>query len=363
MRIGFIGDGSLGHVRRWVGYFQKKGHEVLLISFEDIEGCPFPAVRLRKRFPTKLLGYIAALPAVKRELDRFSPDIVNALYVSGYGFIGSLTGRHPLVVSALGSDMLVDYPSHPVHRAQIRRALKSADLVTTDAENLTDAVIEAGADRSQVLKIFFGIEESVFYPPAEGTPPHGDRPVRIVSTRNLYEIYNIGFLIDAASLLRGDTEAFFTLCGDGPLRPSLEERVRKGAMDASFKFTGRLPAGAIADNLRNSDIYVSTSVSDSTSVSLLEAMACGNIPVVTDIPANREWIEDGVNGFLVSLDSPEALASRIRDIAGGKVPAERIRETNYALIMEKGLWSSNMRRLEDAFSALMHRRRQVDLDG
>jgi glycosyltransferase involved in cell wall biosynthesis len=41
-------------------------------------------------------------------------------------------------------------------------------------------------------------------------------------------------------------------------------------------------------------------VSDGTSVSLLEAMAAGCVPVLSDLPANREWVVDGLNGFLVS---------------------------------------------------------------
>ena len=50
--------------------------------------------------------------------------------------------------------------------------------------------------------------------------------------------------------------------------------------------------------LNAADIYVSTSLSDGTSLSLLEAMACSLPVVVTDIPANKEWITDGHNGFL-----------------------------------------------------------------
>ncbi|HSG28434.1 MAG TPA: glycosyltransferase [Candidatus Krumholzibacterium sp.] len=352
MRIAFIGDGSLGHVRRWAGYFHERGHEVLLISFEDIEGCRFPAVRLRRKLPTKLLGYIAGLPAIKSRLERFSPDIVNALYVSGYGFTAALCGYRPLVVSALGSDMLVDYPSSPVHRMQIRRALLSADLITTDADNLTEAVVAAGADRERVLKVFFGIEESIFHPPSAVRAGPAGRRIRVISTRNLYEIYNLRLLTDAAAMLPADADVSFTICGDGPLRRPLEERVRRAGMEGRFEFTGKLAPEAVAEKLRGSDIYVSTSLSDSTSVSLLEAMACGDIPVVTDIPANREWIEDGVNGYLVDTGSPEGLSSRILEFAAGRMPVTRIIEANHRLIMEKGLWETNMGRLETAFSRL-----------
>jgi len=70
------------------------------------------------------------------------------------------------------------------------------------------------------------------------------------------------------------------------------------------QFLWRIPREKIPDLLNQADIYVSTSLYDATSVSLLEALASGAFPVVTDIPANREWISDGESGFLLpSLDT------------------------------------------------------------
>jgi len=47
---------------------------------------------------------------------------------------------------------------------------------------------------------------------------------------------------------------------------------------------------------RKARFYISIPESDSTSVSLLEAMKYGCIPIVSNIPANREWILNGING-------------------------------------------------------------------
>ncbi len=350
MRIAFIGDGSLGHVRRWAGYFHQRGHEVLLISFEDVEGCPFPAVHIPRLLPTKLAGYLAALPLVRKKLGDFRPELLNALYVPGYGLLGSLSGFRPLVISALGSDLLVDYPARAVHRIQIRRALRSADLVTTDADILSDAAARAGSSRDRILKIFFGIDENVFYPGDPNDRHTGSRSsgLTIVSTRNLHDIYNPVLLIDAAPIIAAKSEARFVVCGDGPLRRRLEDRTSRLGMTERFVFTGRLDPAGIAERLRSADVYVSTSRSDSTSVSLLEAMACGAMPVVTDIPANREWISDGINGRLFRADSPEELAGAVLSAATDPESIERFGKRNHDTIMEKGLWKTNMERFETA---------------
>jgi len=354
LRIAFMGDGSLGHIRRWAGYFHERGHDVLLLSFEDVEGCPFPSIHFPMRLPTKLAGYLSGLPLVRRALADFRPDLLNALYVSGYGLLGSLSGVRPFVVSALGSDLLVDYPSSAIHRIQIRRALSRADLVTTDAEVLSEAALRAGAPRERILKIFFGIDETIFHTGLREDRPAGGKPaaITIVSTRNLYDIYNLDLLIDASPVISEGIDARFIVCGGGPLRERLEDKASRLGMKERFTFTGRLDPSSIAALLRKADVYVSTSRSDSTSVSLLEAMACGASPVVTDIPANREWIEDGVNGRLFPADSPEKLARAVL-AAADPGSMERFAKINAGIIKEKGLWKPNMGRIERAFAGLV----------
>ena len=49
---------------------------------------------------------------------------------------------------------------------------------------------------------------------------------------------------------------------------------------------------------RSAAIRKRTRVTDGTSVSLLEAMAVGCLPVLSDLPADREWVHDGEGGIL-----------------------------------------------------------------
>lgn len=355
MRIAFLGDGSLNHVRRWAGFFAERGHDVLLISFEDTGGCPFPAIRLKKHLPTKLFGYLSALPAVRNELAAFSPNLVNALYVGGYGLIGVLSGFHPVVVSAIGSDLLVDYRKNPVHRVQINHTLRRADLVTTDADVLTRTAVSAGAPRERIIKAYFGIDDTIFHPSTDPhTRPHEKTGIpHIVSTRNLYRVYNIDLLLDEAPAILERTDARFIICGDGPERARLEGKASTLGINASFIFRGQLSPAEVAGELRSAAVYVSTSISDSTSVSLLEAMACGAPPVVTDLEANREWITDGENGLLVPADSPGALAEAVTRTIADSAFALEVRKNNFEVIKDRGLWNPNMEAVEMAFKELI----------
>lgn len=345
MRIAILGDGSLTHVRRWGDFFSGRGHQVALFTFEETPDTAYPATRLARHLPTNLLGYLSSLPRLKRELREFGPDLVSCLYVSGYGLLGAMCGFRPLVISALGSDLLVDYRKHFIHRAQIEYALGKADLVTADSESLTEAAVEAGASDEDVIKIYFGIDGGIFHPPLQEERVEG-KQTRIISTRNLYNIYNLDLLIEAAPRILGGVDARFILCGDGPERGRLEKKISELGLSDRFKLYGRVEPGELADRLRESDIYISTSSSDSTSVSLLEAMACGVFPVVTNLAGNREWIEDGVNGIILESSHPEELAEKVIRAVVDRPGMEEAVRKNLRIIQERGLWEDNMEKVE-----------------
>ncbi|MBD3180225.1 MAG: glycosyltransferase [Candidatus Latescibacteria bacterium] len=343
MRIALLGDGSLPHVRRWGEYFRGRGYRVELFTFEETPETGFPVTWLHRHLPTNLLGYLSSLPRLKSELRRFEPDIINALYISGYGLLGALSGYQPLVLSALGSDLLIDYRKHFIHRAQIHYAIGRAGLITVDSESLIPPALEAGARREDIIKVYFGIDRDTFHP-SDQRPENG--PLRIISTRNLYPVYNLDLLIEAAPRIAGSIDAEFVICGEGPERERLEQRIAELQLAGRFSFEGRLSPEELSGRLRSSHIYVSTSTSDSTSVSLLEAMACGAYPVVTGIEANREWIENGVNGTILKENDPEELAGAVISAAVDRELISAATARNLEIIEERALWEKNMEKAE-----------------
>ena len=120
-------------------------------------------------------------------------------------------------------------------------------------------------------------------------------------------------------------------------------------------FKGQIAQNELEDILLKADIYISTSLSDSTSVSLLEAMASGLIPVVSNISGNREWVKEGGNGFLFPPGDYKALAQRTIWIIKEFNQTQRIRERNLKLIKEKALWEDNMKIIEEKFLELLKR--------
>ena len=131
--------------------------------------------------------------------------------------------------------------------------------------------------------------------------------------------------------------------GEGPSRDELEAlAARLGVQDVAV-FHGLRPFAEIERALASSDVYVSVAESDGASVALLEAMALGSIPVVSDIPANRAWIEDGVNGILTAIE-PTAVAEGLERALG--LDRAAVRAANAELIGRKGDLQRNLSALE-----------------
>jgi glycosyltransferase involved in cell wall biosynthesis len=152
--------------------------------------------------------------------------------------------------------------------------------------------------------------------------------------------------------LKEEPETKFLIAGDGSEKENLERKVKNLNVNSSVTFLGRVPHEGMPDLLSRADIYVSTSLYDGTSVSLLEAMVAGSFPVVTDIPSNREWIVDGKNGFLVPIDEAGILASRILDAIRNRDLLEKSRSDNLLIVEKKAFWPTNIKRLEGIYSSL-----------
>lgn len=181
-----------------------------------------------------------------------------------------------------------------------------------------------------------------------------DKVLTIVSNRNLLPIYNVSLLIRAIPLvIQEEPGVRFLIAGEGPEKENLEKEAKDLNVASSVQFLGRIPHDQMPEFLGNSDIYVSTSLYDGTSVSLLEAMATGLFPVVTNISSNQEWIEDGKNGFLIPPQNEVFLAKRIIDAIRNKELMASAIEKNLSIIEKKAFWQNQIQELKKVYEKVL----------
>ncbi len=120
-------------------------------------------------------------------------------------------------------------------------------------------------------------------------------------------------LIDAFALVsRQDPEALLVLVGDGPLRSGLVARATQlDLTDKKVRFVGQVTPAEVCDWLKIADVFTLVSFSEGFPCALAEAMSSGLPSVVSDIPANRQLIDNGEHGFLTPVSDRKAIAQAI----------------------------------------------------
>ena len=352
-RLFLLGDARQVHLRRWAWYFDAAGYDVLTLTLEEPDGQYPGAIRALSvpSFLPDAVRYPLAAPHARRMVARFAPHVVNAHFVPNYGVIASLIGRSPWVLSTWGSDIMTDPDKSPFHMWRTRHVLARADHVTSDAAVMTERLEEFGVDPARILTFPYGVDTGTFFHTA--TSEHLAGGPRIVTNRKLEPVYSVSTVIDAFAAIReAFPEATLTVAGDGTLRTDLMRRAQQSVGGAGITFVGAVDHERMPTLLRENHIYVSCSLSDTTSVSLLEAMACGLYPVVSDIPANREWITHGENGTLVPVRQPMSLAMAVLDAWRDPEQIARAREINRTLIEERATWSRTMQPVHELFDSL-----------
>jgi glycosyltransferase involved in cell wall biosynthesis len=307
-------------------------------------------IELPSRIPIRPLKYLSKLRSIKRIIREFAPDILNAHFVPNYGFLGVLSGFRPLVVTTWGSDVLVSAWKSPLHTWRARFVLKNADLITSDGDNLSQGILRLGGSKEKLLTINMGVDMAVFSP-VDKKP----QPPLIVSTRQLLPIYDVATFVEAAATVHMEfPDVRFAVAGGGDEREMLERIARERGL-STMEFLGVLDEADVASLLQEATVYVSTSLSDSTSVSLLEAMACGAIPVMSDIEGNRSWITEEENGFLFPPGAADVLAKKLKHVLTNPETVQKIVPDNIRLMEETASWAAVMGVVEDRFKELVSR--------
>jgi len=366
MRLCFLADLRSIHTVRWISFFAEN-HDVDLISFDYPEKDLMQPKELELAQKGvsihKISKNILRLPfsafVVRRLIKKINPDVVHAHYVLQYGFFGAFSGIHPFVITAWGSDVLIDPKKSVFHNAIIKYALNHADLLTCDGDNTRLAMIGFGQDKQKIKKILFGVDTKKYNPNKRDKNKFidifGECPDKvIIYIRGFREVYDAGTLIDAIPLILKETpDAKFVLAGGGEQKEDLQKKVESMGYSISVKFVGNISQNDLPYFLASSDVYVSTSLSDSgIAASTAEAMASG-LPVVSSECGDiHEWIEDGINGYIFPKGKSDILAKQVTHLLSDRNTRESFGRKCREIIETRQDYYKEMKKVEQAYREL-----------
>ena len=349
MRICYLGDANV-QVRRVAEYFVRRGDEVHVVTARP---APIDGARVHSFSGSITRGksaFILGIPAARRIVSALRPDVVHVFYATSYGLVASMIPGPPVALSPMGSDLLISASHSKLMSFMVRRAIRRADAVFSVAPHMTAKLIALGAAPSRIHTFPRGVDLERFPFRPRAFPP--GRAV-VLSNRKMEPVYNIEQLIRAAALVTTRyPDVRFRLYGDGSLRSALTSLAASLGVGERISFAGSVDHDRVASTLEQAHIYVSCSRSDGTSVSLLEAMASGLYPIVSDIEANRSWIRHRETGLLFPLDDPAALADAIGSVVGqGSLPESAL-AANRKTVEKEADWAANMPRMGEVYRQL-----------
>lgn len=341
MRLVLIGDGDSPHLLKWAHALSSvPGLELWAASsrgfapgFDDA----LPAARrlaLGTR-PDAAGGNVAllrTLPRLARWLRQVQPDWLHAHYLTSHGTLAWLAQRvfgvpGRLAGSAWGSDILVTPDRGAVWRWLTQRVLRGCALCTSDSRVMAKRMHELGA--REVMVFPFGLEAM---PP----PPPAKDPGLVFANRGLEPIYRPERVIAVfAAMAAADPARRLVVAHDGSQRPAMQAQAAALGLLDRVQFVGRLDAATQASWYDRAQWYLSLPASDSVAVSVLEAMAHGCIPLLSDLPANRELVHHGLNGLVLADGAVPAET----DLAALRQRADTIAADNRAWVQQHALFA------------------------
>jgi glycosyltransferase involved in cell wall biosynthesis len=298
MRILFLGETYRADAQTWIRGIEN-------VSGFTIETKEIP--RTGSRMP-RMLSAVRFFFDLVFSVDKY--DLVLAERATSYGFFSLVVRAKIRVVAQQGvSDVWPEHGFPAWYKGILQRTTYlNADLIHAWGYVMTFAMITSGASPSKILVLPKGL----FLDKFKFSDPTTKAAVRAIVTRSLFPIYHHSVILEAISILKSEGIVLNCLMiGEGVEKDRLLDQTTKLGLEEQVTWKGRVPNDQLPVYLCDSMIYLAVPETEGVSASLFEAMACGCFPIVSDLPANRAFIQSGKNGFLVPVGDSLALAKAI----------------------------------------------------
>jgi L-malate glycosyltransferase len=304
-------------------------------------------------YPAGLQTAFPALASLSLLLEDIRPDVTLAGPLHSGAFACALAGCSKLVSISWAFDILVDGETNTALGEAIRYALNHSCGAVYDSDIVARRIRAMAPDALQLFGCPWGVDLAQFHFAAR--KQRGPVAARgwetqdiVFSNRSWSAGYDVTIAISAfAEAYYRNGKLRMILAGDGPLREEFLREIHANGLQDVVYMPGQIDRAQTAAYLQAADIYLSCAPSDGSSVSLLEAMACGAIPIVSDAPGNREWLTMQ-SGWLVPARQPRRFSEAIESaFATDQSVRTEMAKTNRRQVESRADWASNSARLID----------------
>ena len=327
MNVCFIANADSIHTIRWVNYFAQEGYQVSLITDKPAGAWARATLQptialydLTEYVKVRKIRYLLWVPIVRHLLAKIRPDVLHAHNISGGGWLGAFSSYHPFIVTSHGSDLMLLSQKSWAHRTLSMYTLRRVDHLSCVSRELRDKAVEYGVPANKLTMIDLGIDTAIYSPSEDISHLRlklglKDVPT-VLSIRAIREIYNPLVIINNIPAVLKDVPTtqfvIFTYNADPTLLIQLQSTVDDMGVAESVHFIGKLATESeIADYYCAADVVISIPVSDGTPKSVQEALACGAVPILSDLPSLHEWVKHEQEVLFIPTNGGQRLSKAI----------------------------------------------------
>jgi glycosyltransferase involved in cell wall biosynthesis len=390
VRLVFVADGRSPIARSWIEYFVGVEREVHLVSTRPCAGIQglasleivslWPgggggAARRQRNLAlaTALRHWVGPLIVRRRAAilrgilrDR-RPDLVHALRLPFEGMLATAADpAAPLVISTWGNDLTLHAPASPMMRWSTRRSLRRAAGLHSDCRRDEQLAAQWGfraVRPTLVIPGNGGVRRETFFPGrGANDPDFGLDPgaAVVVQPRGLRAYVRSDTFFRAIPLIRQYRPEAVFVCPAMEGAAEAEDWRAKLGLGEGLRLLPSLDAASMGALFRRAAVSVSPSTHDGTPNTLLEAMACGCLPVAGDLASIREWITDGENGLLIDPADVTALAAAVLRGLSEQGLRARAAEVNMRRIAEQAEYGRCMEQAASFYERVLRSGPDVD---
>jgi glycosyltransferase involved in cell wall biosynthesis len=364
MKILYFSPGYSTHDHRFLKAISEGGHEVFFVQLEgnqrQVEDRPVPegVTQVHWRGGRKPFQW-RDLPTLTFDFWRLTreikPDLVHAGPIQTCALIAVLAGAKPLLTMSWGFDLMDDVHKSWMWEFATKYTLKRSTFFTSDAMVTRDKAVAHGMNPERTIVIPWGVDLEHFrMRNAESRRGEG---FVLFCNRSWETRYGVDVLARAfVKVAQQRDDVRLLLLSGGSQGANIRKILQRGGVEEYVTFGGQVSQTDLPRWYHSADLYISPSHVDGSSVSLLEALACGMPCLVSDIPGNKEWIEDGVNGWLFRDGDADDLAEKILAAMNQRGKLPEIGRASRRSAERRADWEKNAGALMKVYRSLVQNR-------
>ena len=355
MRIIYFSKNYTPHDYRFLSSLAKTEHEVFYLKLEasqrQTEDRPVPsniqqilwAGGQREFHWRDVPKYVLSLRDI---IKKIKPDMIHAGPIQTCAFIALLSGFRPVLTMSWAYDLVQEADRNSWMKRITYYVLRESAYFISDAQVTRDKAVVFGVAPEKTVIFPWGINLEHFKPSTKKRR----KAITLFCSRTWESLYGVDVLVKAfVRVAASNPHVDLILLGEGSQGARIHQILMNGGVLDRVHFGGQISQSDLPRWYYMADIYISPSHVDGSSVSLMEALACGLPCLVSDIPGNKEWITEAENGWLFRDGDADDLAEKILHAIKNRRTFKKMGESARKTAEQKADWKKNFGKLLEAY--------------